>query len=486
MSVFHLKYRPSKISELDLVEVSQKLTNILGSKEMPQSWLFAGPKGSGKTSAARILAKAVNCLDPEGIEPCDKCKNCKEIAKGNSLDIIEIDGASNRGVDDIRSLKESVYLSPISLKKKVVIIDEVHMLTKEAFNALLKVLEEPPKNLIFILCTTDDNKIPETVLSRLCQIRFVKGGIESLRKSLNKIIKGENIEIEPEAIDLILEKSDGSFRNLQRNFNEIFLQIGKKIKLIDVNDFLSRNGEYSGQELELNLMGEKVEMILKKLEEMANNGINFADLREKWLQYFQNRMLSFYGISEKNDGLDLVSIKKIIELLIEAGSREKLTQISQLPLEMVIVDFLGKKSEIKNYELRITNEIQEENKTEIKKEIINDVVTDNVEEIAKRWGEVLVSVKPFNHSVEAFLRAARPQSVKNGVVTLEVFYKFHKERLEESKNRQIVIVGLEKVLGKGIDFKCVLRENNKGNQTPIVSSNEQLPKLQMEEEKIFI
>lgn len=449
MSVFHLKYRPSKISELDLIEVSDKLTNILASKDMPQSWLFAGPKGSGKTSAARILAKAINCLDPVGVEPCDKCKNCMEIVKGNSLDIVEIDGASNRGVDDIRSLKESVYLSPINLKKKVVIIDEVHMLTKEAFNALLKVLEEPPKNLVFVLCTTDDNKIPETVLSRLCQVRFVKGGVDSLRKSLNKIIKGEKIEIEKVAVDLILEKSDGSFRNLQKNFNEIFLQTGKKIGIKDVQDFLSKSGQYEGESLENDLHENRTQVILDKLEKIAKDGVNFGDLREQWLRYFQSKLLSFYGIGQKNDGLDLVAVKRVIELLIEAGSREKLTQISQLPLEMAIVDFLGKKEE-KISDVRF--QISEEKKIEKKEE---NVVTNDVEEITKKWGDVLVAVKPFNHSVEAFLRAARPHSLKGNLLTLEVFYKFHKERLEESKNREIVLKGLVKVFDREFDFKCV-------------------------------
>ena len=275
MSVFHLKYRPSKISELDLVDVSDKLTKILASKDMPQSWLFTGPKGSGKTSAARILAKAINCLDPVGVEPCDKCKNCKEISKGNSLDIIEIDGASNRGVDDIRSLKESVYLSPINLLKKVVIIDEVHMLTKEAFNALLKVLEEPPKNLIFVLCTTDDNKIPETVMSRLCQIRFVKGDKDSLKKSLDKIIKGEKIEIEEEAINLILEKSDGSFRNLQRNFNEIFLQTGKNIEVT----------YFSGQDkLAEYGLAQTPSIILKKYTLKSQGKVPSVDVITEWLK----------------------------------------------------------------------------------------------------------------------------------------------------------------------------------------------------------
>ncbi|OIP87738.1 DNA polymerase III, subunit gamma and tau [Candidatus Shapirobacteria bacterium CG2_30_35_20] len=493
MSVFHLKYRPNKISELDLTDVSDKLTKILGSKDMPQSWLFAGPKGSGKTSAARILAKSINCLDPDGVEPCDKCKNCQEIMRGNSLDIIEIDGASNRGVDDIRNLKDSAYLSPINLKKKVVIIDEVHMLTREAFNALLKVLEEPPKNLIFVLCTTDDNKIPETVLSRLCQIRFIKGNKESLKKSLNKIIKGEKIKIDEDAINYILEKSDGSFRNLQRNFNEIFLQTGKKISLKDIEGYLLKNGEYEGKNLEEDLMAGEVEVILEKLEKMAGDGVNFADLREKWLQYFQAKMLSFYGLGTKSDGLDLISIKKIIDLLIEAGGREKLTEIGQLPLEMVIVDFLGKKSTLST-EHRAPSTEDREQKKEKERE---NMVTGEVAEIANKWGEVLMAVKPFNHSVEAFLRAARPYSMKNGVLTLEVFYKFHKERLEEAKNRQIVMVGLEKVLGKGVEFKCVLIENKKNNfqidnfslkglSSVATSSNEQIPKTEKKAEEIFV
>jgi len=493
MSVFHLKYRPNKISELDLTDVSDKLTKILGSKDMPQSWLFAGPKGSGKTSAARILAKSINCLDPDGVEPCDKCKNCQEIMRGNSLDIIEIDGASNRGVDDIRNLKDSAYLSPINLKKKVVIIDEVHMLTREAFNALLKVLEEPPKNLIFVLCTTDDNKIPETVLSRLCQIRFIKGNKESLKKSLNKIIKGEKIKIDEDAINYILEKSDGSFRNLQRNFNEIFLQTGKKISLKDIEGYLLKNGEYEGKNLEEDLMAGEVEVILEKLEKMAGDGVNFADLREKWLQYFQTKMLSFYGLGTKSDGLDLISIKKIIDLLIEAGGREKLTEIGQLPLEMVIVDFLGKKS-TPSTEHRAPSTEDREQKKEKERE---NMVTGEVAEIANKWGEVLMAVKPFNHSVEAFLRAARPYSMKNGVLTLEVFYKFHKERLEEAKNRQIVMVGLEKVLGKGVEFKCVLIENKKNNfqidnfslkglSSVATSSNEQIPKTEKKAEEIFV
>ena len=140
MSVFHLKYRPKKIADLDLPEVSDKIKSIISSENDFQSLLLAGPKGSGKTSAARIIAKTVNCLKLNENEACGECENCLEIEKGNSLDIIEIDAASNRGIDDIKGLKENAYLSPIRLKKKIFIIDEVHMLTKEAFNALLKII----------------------------------------------------------------------------------------------------------------------------------------------------------------------------------------------------------------------------------------------------------------------------------------------------------------------------------------------------------
>ena len=180
MSVFHLKYRPKKISELDLVEVADKIKSIVLSSDGFQSLLFAGPKESGKTSAARILARSVNCSNLKNGEPCGECENCKEIERGNSLDIIEIDAASNRGIDDVRSLKENAYLAPIKLQKKIFIIDEVHMLTKEAFNALLKLIEEPPKNTLFIMCTTDAHRIPETVLSRLLKIKLRKGNQDEL------------------------------------------------------------------------------------------------------------------------------------------------------------------------------------------------------------------------------------------------------------------------------------------------------------------
>ena len=464
MSVFHLKYRPKKISELDLVEVADKIKSIVLSSDGFQSLLFAGPKGSGKTSAARILARAVNCLDLKEGEPCGECANCLEIEKGNSLDIMEIDAASNRGIDDVRSLKENAYLSPVKLKKKIFIIDEVHMLTKEAFNALLKLIEEPPQNTIFVLCTTDIQKIPETVLSRLVKVNFKRGNEAELLSSLKKIIDGEGIEIDGKAGKIIVDNSDGSFRNISRTLNEIVLKFGKKIIGDEVEAYFEEErGEYSGEELEEDLNAGKMREILEKLEIMAKKGIDFSELRLKWLQYFHQKML--LNIEDKKFG-------KWMEKLIWAGELEKTAGIEQLPLELAVME-MGEKI---NYKLPITNYELEKKEAkpdsipirrdfvEAKKKIKNDLKLD-LAEVEKKWAEVLLAVKPYNHSVEAFLRGARPKKIEGGVLIIDVFYKFHKEKLEEAKNRKIVEIGLDKVFGGGLEFECVLAEGSKKKET---------------------
>jgi DNA polymerase-3 subunit gamma/tau len=174
--VFYRKYRPQKIEELDSASVRENLYSIFSKGNYPHAFLFTGPKGLGKTSAARIVAKIVNCeKKAKGkIEPCNKCDQCQSIASGSNLDVLEIDGASNRGIDEIRDLREKIKLAPFKASKKVYIIDEVHMLTTEAFNALLKTLEEPPAHVLFILCTTEQHKVPATIASRCFRINFTR------------------------------------------------------------------------------------------------------------------------------------------------------------------------------------------------------------------------------------------------------------------------------------------------------------------------
>ncbi len=455
MAVFHLKYRPTKATDLDLPEVSEKIKKLISEKSSFQALLLAGPKGSGKTSAARILAKAVNCLDLVNGEACGKCVNCQAIEKGNSLDIIEIDAASNRGIDDVRALKENAYLAPVRLQKKVFIIDEVHMLTKEAFNALLKLIEEPPERTLFVLCTTDPQKIPETVLSRLLRINFRKGGVEDLKRSLDKVIKGEKIEMEAGAKKIIIDNSDGSFRNLQKSFNEIVLEYGKKIKKSQVEEYFVKNkGEYEAEELEKDINTGEIKKIIDRLEEMATKGVDFGELRLKWLNFFHQKMLT---------NLEDLRLKEIVEKLVMAGGWEKISPIEQLPLEMVMI-------EITNNQIPISKQITKKEKPAfVQKNKDYGVV--QIEEIENKWGEILAAVKPFNHSVEAFLRAARPQKIDKGELIIEVFYKFHKDKLEEAKHRQIVEKGLDKVFGEGMSFRCVLAEKTPVSVPPLRDSD---------------
>lgn len=484
MAVFHLKYRPTKTTDLDLPEVSEKIKKLISEKSSFQALLLAGPKGSGKTSAARILARAVNCLDLVDGEVCGKCVNCQEIEKGNSLDIIEIDAASNRGIDDVRALKENAYLAPVRLQKKVFIIDEVHMLTKEAFNALLKLIEEPPERTLFVLCTTDPQKIPETVLSRLLRINFRKGGVEDLERSLDKVIKGEKIEMEAGAKKIIIDNSDGSFRNLQKSFNEIVLEYGKKIKKSQVEEYFAKNkGEYEAEELEKDINKGDIKKIIDRLEEMATKGVDFGELRLKWLNFFHQKMLT---------NLEDLRLKEIVEKLVMAGGWEKISPIEQLPLEMVMIEITnGQKTISKQITKKEKPAFVQKNKdygvakpvsvnsvpplrgSDVAKPAsMNSVPPERdfgvvkIEEIENKWGEILAAVKPFNHSVEAFLRAARPQKIDQGELIIEVFYKFHKDKLEEAKHRQIVEKGLDKVFGEGMSFRCVLAEKKPVSAPP--------------------
>ena len=485
MSVFHLKYRPQKIADLDSVEVSASLKKIVMSQEMPQAFLFAGPKGAGKTSAARIMARAVNCENLKDGEPCGKCDNCKEVMKGSCIDVIEIDAASNRGIEEARDLKEKAYLLPSKLPKKVFIIDEVHMMTKDAFNALLKLIEEPPKHTIFILCTTDWQKIPETVLSRLVKVDFKKGNRSELHNSLRRIVEGEKFEIEETAIDMIVDRSDGSFRNIQRTLNEIYLNFGKKLKADDVKTFFeTKMGEYTPETIEDDLVTGDVKLILTNLEKMAEKGVDFKSFRENLLVYFQDKLLGGLGVEGRGQPkLSIDATEKWLQLLIAAGKQEKEVSIDQLPLELAVAEFLGQNPKIqspKSKDLNSSGPVDtspppivspktSEQVTRTRVDRLNVDLGIDVAKIEEGWGRVLTAVKPFNHSVEAFLRAARPKAIEGNLVTLEVFYPFHKDRLEEQKNRKIVETGFKEALGIEIIFECVLSESK---QAPLIIKND--------------
>ena len=228
------KWRPLVFEDVvGQSHVTNTLRNAITSNRLAHAYLFSGARGTGKTTTARILAKAINCLSPKDINPDNECEICKEITAGRSLDVIEIDGASNRGVEEIRNLRESVRYTPTRGKYKVYIIDEVHMLTKEAFNALLKTLEEPPEHVIFIFATTEVHKIPMTILSRCQRFDFRRISIEEITGNLRAISKEEKVTIDDEALMIVAKKADGALRDAQSIFDQIRAFCGSEITAAD-------------------------------------------------------------------------------------------------------------------------------------------------------------------------------------------------------------------------------------------------------------
>jgi len=233
------KYRPMRFEEVvGQQHVTATLRNAISSGRLANAYLFAGPRGVGKTSVARILAKALNCDKGPSPTPCNECPSCREIAEGRSLDVLEIDGASNRGIDEVRNLRETLRYAPTPGKYKIYIIDEVHMLTMEAFNALLKTLEEPPKHVLFVFATTEPRRVPPTILSRCQRFDFKRIAARDIVAQLKTICHAEGITIPEEALLLIVQKADGSMRDAESILDQLVAYTGESITTEQVSDLL--------------------------------------------------------------------------------------------------------------------------------------------------------------------------------------------------------------------------------------------------------
>lgn len=508
--VYYRKYRPQKISELDSDSVRQKLLSILSSSaptflQVPHAFLFTGPKGLGKTSTARIIAKVINCTgrkDKSGkdIEPCDKCDQCVTIINGTNLDVFEIDAASNRGIDEIRDLKEKIRLTPVNAKKKVYIIDEVHMLTTEAFNALLKTLEEPPSHAIFILCTTELHKVPATILSRCLHINFKNATINELVRAFKRIVVGEGLQIDDKVLDKIAYLSDGGFRDGTKILEELVSLSGGEKVTLDIFE-----NKYQINNVQLKVRDMLTALAKKDLKE----GINIiAFIREEGIDigfFLSELILSVHkvllqkvgekGSIELDLDMGLGDIKLLLGALAKAGSEMKYAVMPALPLELAVIEWCqgnereqvesrGEKTEV-TYDQRgdvTVSSLRRQVGNIAKERAVNGGGIEKAKEARVRtdpaevsilkyramgdqtqewmdvlWKNILREIKTYNHMIAGVLRSCRLVSYNRKIIVIEAAAKFHKEKLEEPKTFSALTEVCTKLVGNPVQIKVELK-----------------------------
>lgn len=331
--MYNLTYRPQTLDELDNAVVREQLKKILSAKDIPHAFLFAGPKGTGKTSSARLLAKELNGAD-----------NAQAIAKGTSADVIEMDAASNRKIDDIRDLIAELKFSPLTSKYKIYIIDEVHMLTKEAFNALLKSLEEPPESTIFILATTEADSLPKTIRSRCMIINFPEAQKTDILSMMQRIVKGEKLTVSDDVLGYIADHADGSFRDAAKILDLATMQGATSID--DVKKLLGQTW-YKGNLLEI-IDTDSTKDALTWIEESAKGGTRFKLLIEDLLSQLHGQLLKKNDIAVHNAAEYTFTTKEIaqlIGLLQKAYNDMKNSPIQALPLEIAVVEFMSNRAQ---------------------------------------------------------------------------------------------------------------------------------------------
>ncbi|WP_290662067.1 MULTISPECIES: DNA polymerase III subunit gamma/tau [Ignavibacterium] len=283
------KWRPQKFEEVVGQEhITETLKNSLRKNRIAHAYIFTGPRGVGKTTTARILAKALNCLQPVDFEPCNKCEMCKAINEMQSMDIIEIDAATNRGIDEVRTLRESVKYAPTLGKYKVYIIDEVHMLTTESFNAFLKTLEEPPAHTIFVFATTDIHKVPPTIISRCQRFDFRRLQIETIKHQLKKIADEEKIKIDDKALTIIAKKADGAMRDAQSYFDQVIAFCGEEVESETVSKILNLIDEETYFNISDAIVSKNFHIVFETINTIYQNGWDFTEFLDGLIEHFRN------------------------------------------------------------------------------------------------------------------------------------------------------------------------------------------------------
>ncbi|MDP2932910.1 MAG: DNA polymerase III subunit gamma/tau, partial [bacterium] len=429
--VLYRQYRPQTFSEVvNQQVVKTTLKNAVSSGAVAHAYLFTGPRGIGKTSLARILAKAVNCEKPKDGEPCDKCNNCRAIREGNFLDLIEIDAASNTGVDNIREIIEHVKFSPSSGKYKVIVIDETHMLSKGAFNALLKTLEEPPKHAVFILATTEITKVPATIISRTQRFDFKKLSQADIVEHLVKVSKAEKLKVSTEVLKLVARAAEGSMRDALSLFDQLISFGGEKVTLEQAEDMLGSSSFSQVQDFFGLLYQRDIFAAIKFLRDLSFSGKDVLQFTYNFLEY--SDMVLAHATMAGGEDLGLVpedlsrlkehakipqkDLVRIIDEFLSAAQKVKYSPLPHLPLEIAVIEALQENSAAPAGQSGTKTPVAVEKPVShakpeptLKAAEPEEAVMDSEDflpKVEEKWNVFLTKVKEYNHSLISCLKLA--------------------------------------------------------------------------------
>ncbi len=349
--VLSLKLRPQRFDEvIGQTHVTRTLQNAIGLDRVAHGYIFSGPRGVGKTTTARILAKVLNCKNPKDNNPCGTCVNCTEITQGSNLDVQELDGASNRGIDEMRDLREAVKYPPNNSKYRIYIIDEVHMLTREAFNALLKTLEEPPPHVIFIMATTDAHKVPATILSRTQRFDFKHISINDISEYLKQILESENIKYDTDGIRLIAQKADGSLRDSLSLLDQTIAYASDALDVETIRDVLGIIKENVFLNIIQTIEKRDHKEVIHQLSQLIDAGYAISDFISGFNEFLRNCMIQKTGESAKLNlsenslnwlqtgcRFSTADFLRMLDLSLQFESKLRFLQQPQISLEALFI-----------------------------------------------------------------------------------------------------------------------------------------------------
>jgi DNA polymerase-3 subunit gamma/tau len=511
------KYRPQSFDAIELVgqeHVVQTLRNAISLDRVAHAYLFCGPRGTGKTTTARLLAKAVNCLDPDPlVRPCNSCVSCKAINSGSATDVIEIDAASNRGIDDIRELRERVKYAPTQLKTKFYIIDEAHQITGAAANAFLKTLEEPPPHTKFILATTDPEQLLQTIISRCQRFDFRRISVDAIVQRLRTVAEAEGLNVDDEALAVIARHATGSLRDALGLLDQLAVyreaepdSVDTSIDAAAVRAVLGVSRNDRVESLVQALADRDATLALETVNNAIDAGEDPRQLNRQLVGYLRVLLHQRAGGSPDADErakelanrFELLELAQLARSFSEIDFRIRHASHSQLPLEVALVEAVLRRSapeeterpsrasavpsresparvireeppvdQVPSSRLRDKVRANSTNANSVKPvpgsvdKTANGATSGNaltVDQIADLWQRIRADVKAVNRRVEALLSTIDPVAVDGNEVTLASPYEFHKTKLNSDEARVVVEDVISRITGRRLRVSCILRD----------------------------